>query len=46
MSRLPGHLYFWVLLAIVAGGVLGYIDPATAVPLKPPVTASAPSSSC
>jgi aerobic C4-dicarboxylate transport protein len=35
MKRLTGHLYFWVLLAIVAGGVLGYVDPATAVRLKP-----------
>ena len=35
MKRLTGHLYFWVLLAILAGGVLGYADPATAVRLKP-----------
>ncbi len=35
MGRLPRHLYFWVLLAILAGGVLGYVDPATAVRLKP-----------
>jgi aerobic C4-dicarboxylate transport protein len=35
MRRLTGHLYFWVLLAILAGGVLGYVDPATAVRLKP-----------
>ena len=35
MKRLTGHLYFWVLLAIVAGGTLGVIDPATAVKLKP-----------
>jgi aerobic C4-dicarboxylate transport protein len=35
MKRLTGHLYFWVLLAILAGGVLGYVDPATAVRLKP-----------
>jgi aerobic C4-dicarboxylate transport protein len=35
MKRLTGHLYFWVLLAILAGGILGYIDPATAVTLKP-----------
>ena len=35
MKRLTSHLYFWVLLAIVAGGTLGYVDPATAVELKP-----------
>jgi aerobic C4-dicarboxylate transport protein len=35
MKRLTGHLYFWVLLAILAGGVLGYAAPATAVQLKP-----------
>jgi aerobic C4-dicarboxylate transport protein len=35
MRRLTGHLYFWVLLAILAGGTLGYADPSTAVRLKP-----------
>jgi aerobic C4-dicarboxylate transport protein len=35
MKRLTSHLYFWVLLAIVAGGIYGYIDPARAVKLKP-----------
>src|SRR5881398_2673683 len=35
MKRLIGHLYFWVLLAIVAGGVFGFVDPARAVNLKP-----------
>lgn len=35
MKRLTGHLYFWVLLAILAGGTLGYFAPATAVTLKP-----------
>jgi len=35
MRRLTGHLYFWVLLAILAGGALGAADPATAVKLKP-----------
>jgi aerobic C4-dicarboxylate transport protein len=35
MTRITGHLYFWVLLAILAGGILGYADPATAVQLKP-----------
>ena len=35
MRRITGHLYFWVLLAIVAGGLFGYIDPRRAVKLKP-----------
>src|SRR6476659_5529670 len=35
MKRLTGHLYFWVLLAIVAGAVLGAVRPATAVQLRP-----------
>ena len=35
MRRLTSHLYFWVLLGIVAGGTLGYVDPATGVKLKP-----------
>src|SRR5437016_10169569 len=35
MKRLIGHLYFWVLLAIVGGGVLGFVNPAVAVKLKP-----------
>ena len=35
MKRLTSHLYFWVLLAIVAGGTLGYVDPKTGVALKP-----------
>jgi len=35
MKGLTRHLYFWVLLAILAGGTLGYADPATAVKLKP-----------
>src|SRR5262245_19930412 len=35
MKRLTGHLYFWVLLAIVAGAVLGYAKPTTAVALRP-----------
>src|SRR6266478_6345414 len=33
--KITRHLYFWVLLAIIAGGVLGYAAPATAVKLKP-----------
>ncbi|MDD5299514.1 MAG: dicarboxylate/amino acid:cation symporter [Gallionella sp.] len=35
MKRLTGQLYFWVLLATLAGGLLGYFDAATAVALKP-----------
>ena len=35
MKRLTSHLYFWVLIAIVAGGTLGFLDPAFAISLKP-----------
>lgn len=35
MKRLVGTLYFWVLVAIIAGGTLGYFEPKTAVLLKP-----------
>jgi aerobic C4-dicarboxylate transport protein len=35
MKRLTHHLYFWVLLAIIAGGLFGYLSPARAVQLKP-----------
>ena len=35
MKRLVGTLYFWVLLAIIAGGTLGYFEPNSAVLLKP-----------
>ena len=35
MKRLASHLYFWVLLAILAGGLFGYLDPARAVMLRP-----------
>src|SRR6478672_1119723 len=35
MRRLTQHLYFWVLLAIISGGLFGYLDPARAVKLKP-----------
>src|SRR5262249_49203937 len=35
MKRITRHLYFWVLLAIIAGGLFGYYDPARAVKLKP-----------
>jgi len=35
MKRLTGHLYFWVLLAILAGGTFGFLDATHAVKLKP-----------
>jgi aerobic C4-dicarboxylate transport protein len=35
MKRLTNHLYFWVLLAIFAGGLFGYVAPTKAVALKP-----------
>ncbi|MCR6630984.1 MAG: dicarboxylate/amino acid:cation symporter [Magnetospirillum sp.] len=35
MRKLTGHLYFWVLLAIFAGGTLGFLEPQMAVNLKP-----------
>jgi aerobic C4-dicarboxylate transport protein len=33
--RLTRHLYFWVLLAIVTGGTLGFANPEAGVALKP-----------
>ena len=35
MRRLFHHLYAWVLLAILAGGLIGALDPVFAVKLKP-----------
>ncbi|HEX5394164.1 MAG TPA: dicarboxylate/amino acid:cation symporter [Rhodocyclaceae bacterium] len=35
MKKVTGHLYFWVLIAIFAGGFLGYMDPKTGASLKP-----------
>ncbi|HLF95986.1 MAG TPA: dicarboxylate/amino acid:cation symporter [Methylococcaceae bacterium] len=35
MQRTTASLYFWVLMAILAGGLLGYLDAAHAVKLKP-----------
>src|SRR5438132_9675810 len=35
MKRLIRHLYFWVLLAILSGGIFGYLNPSAAVKLKP-----------
>ncbi len=35
MKSLTQHLYFWVLLAILIGGTIGYVSPETGVALKP-----------
>ena len=35
MTNLARHLYFWVLLAILLGGTIGYVSPETGVQLKP-----------
>ena len=35
MKKLVRELYFWVLVGIFAGGLLGYADPQLAVSLKP-----------
>ncbi len=35
MKRITSHLYFWVLLAILAGGCLGILEPQLGVKLKP-----------
>lgn len=35
MRNIYRHFYFWVLLAIVAGGAIGHYFPATGVALKP-----------
>jgi aerobic C4-dicarboxylate transport protein len=35
MRRFTRHLYFWVLLGILAGGLFGYVNPTAAVKLKP-----------
>jgi aerobic C4-dicarboxylate transport protein len=35
MKNLTRHLYFWVLLAILIGGAIGYVSPETGVALKP-----------
>ncbi len=35
MKRLTHQLYFWVLLATLAGGLLGYLDPKAGASLKP-----------
>ncbi len=35
MKRLTRHLYFWVLIAIFAGGLVGYFDPKLGTSFKP-----------
>src|SRR5215471_4737283 len=35
MKGVTRHLYFWVVLAILFGGALGYTNPAIAMKLKP-----------
>lgn len=35
MKKLTGHLYFWVLLAILIGGTFAYLSPTDAVKRKP-----------
>jgi aerobic C4-dicarboxylate transport protein len=35
MKGVARHLYFWVVLAILAGGTVGYVNPPIAVKLKP-----------
>jgi aerobic C4-dicarboxylate transport protein len=35
MKKLTSHLYFWVLLGILAGGTLGYANPPLGVAMKP-----------
>src|SRR6478735_7657808 len=35
MKNLTRHLYFWVLLAILLGGTIGYLSPETGIALKP-----------
>ncbi|MDE2259580.1 MAG: dicarboxylate/amino acid:cation symporter [Betaproteobacteria bacterium] len=35
MRRLTSRLYFWVLIAILAGATFGFLDPKDAVGLKP-----------
>jgi aerobic C4-dicarboxylate transport protein len=34
-KRITSHLYFWVLVGILAGGIFGAVDPEHAVQLKP-----------
>lgn len=35
MNRITSHLYFWVLLAILTGGTIGYLRPDVGVAMRP-----------
>ena len=35
MKRFTGHLYFWVLIGIITGGLIGFFDPKMGASLKP-----------
>jgi len=35
MKRFTGHLYFWVLVGIITGGLIGFLDPKLGASLKP-----------
>jgi aerobic C4-dicarboxylate transport protein len=35
MKKLTGHLYFWVLIGIIVGGLIGFFDPKLGTSLKP-----------
>lgn len=35
MKKLTGHLYFWVLIGIIVGGLIGFFDPKLGASLKP-----------
>jgi aerobic C4-dicarboxylate transport protein len=35
VKKITGHLYFWVLIAILIGGTFGFLNPTAAVKLKP-----------
>ncbi len=35
MKEITSHLYFWVLIAIITGGLIGYFDPKLGESLKP-----------
>jgi len=35
MKKITGHLYFWVLIGIIVGGLIGFFDPKLGASLKP-----------
>ena len=35
MKKITGHLYFWVLIGIITGGLIGFLDPKLGASLKP-----------